>query len=383
MKIGVQSEYMKNHTIPWKILSAVMAVALVAVSVGWAMTANRTFKPTAEKQPASTADTVSAMQHSSVGGENRKLIIDTDSGADDASALIMAAKDENIEILGVTVSERNVSLQQAVETALMTLEMTGSDAPVYAGAETTYTDKHRDIFSVFGKDGMGDQKLIHPTRKAADGNAVDFILDTVKSNPGEVEIVALGPVTNLARAFDKDPETMKKVRRYWSMGTTGFGNGNATPVAEFNVYHDAEAYKVFTESGVPITALGLDMMDDEVLMSKTWLDRLEEKGGLSEFFAKSFSGLVNFNLNARGAAVADNPDSVCMACVLWDGFMQETEECHASVQTLDNETYGDVILYKKGYGYDTGVTFDDYSFSVVTKINSKIFREKLEAVLAD
>lgn len=313
--------------------------------------------------------------------QKRKIIIDTDTAGDDASALIIAAKDKNIDILGVTVSAGNVSLDQAVKNALMTLEMAGSDAPVYVGASTTYTGKERETFSVYGKDGMGDQDLIHPTRKAEDKGAVDFIVETVKANPDEVEIVALGPVTNLALAFDKDPETMKHVKKYWSMGTAGFGSGNATPVAEFNVYHDAEAYKVLVDSGVEITAIGFDMLPEETNFSKEELDELEKKGGLSEFFAKAFSGLIEFNTETRGLPIADDADGVAMACVLWDGYLKKTQPCHASVMTDDNEAYGQVILYKEGYGYDSQVTFDNYNFYVATETDSKIFKEKLIALL--
>ena len=167
--------------------------------------------------------------------EKRKIIIDTDTAGDDAVAMIIAAKTENVDILGVTVSAGNVDLEQAVNNALMTLEIAGCDAPVYKGVSETYTGKKRETFSVYGKDGMGDNDLIHPTRKAEDKSAVDFIIDTVKADPDEVEIVALGPVTNLALALDKDPEAMKHVKRYWSMGTSGFGTGNASPVSEFNV----------------------------------------------------------------------------------------------------------------------------------------------------
>lgn len=175
-------------------------------------------------QTLETATTIAeTTQASDEPQQKRKIIIDTDTAGDDASALIIAAKAKNIDILGVTVSAGNVSLDQAVKNALMTLEMAGSDAPVYAGASTTYTGKERETFSVYGKDGMGDQDLIHPTRKAEDKGAVDFIVEAVKANPDEVEIVALGPVTNLALAFDKDPETMKRVKKYWSMGTAGFG----------------------------------------------------------------------------------------------------------------------------------------------------------------
>lgn len=313
--------------------------------------------------------------------QTRKIIIDTDCGGDDAVALIMAAKADNIEILGITVSEGNVTLAQAVDNALMSLEMAGSDAPVYAGANTTYTGKERKVFSVFGKDGMGDKDLIHPKRKAENGNAVDFIIDTVRANPDEVEIIALGPVTNLAHAFDKAPETMKRVKRFWSMGTTGFGDGNATPVAEFNVYHDAEAYKVFAGSGAPITALGFDLMNENVRFEKNELDELAKMGDLQKYVADSFSGLVRFNSEKNGAAFADCPDGLLMACAIWDGFIQDIQPCHASVMTDDDETYGQVILYKKGFGYDTGITFDDYSFNVITKIESEAFKDKLLSVL--
>ena len=98
--------------------------------------------------------------------EKRKIIIDTDTAGDDAVAMIIAAKTENVDILGVTVSAGNVELEQAVNNALMTLEIAGCDAPVYKGASATYTGKKRETFSVYGKDGMGDNDLIHPTRTA-------------------------------------------------------------------------------------------------------------------------------------------------------------------------------------------------------------------------
>lgn len=377
----------KNPTTPWKILTVALAVALIAVSCAWYFTANQTKdalnqKAEAEQETVSAAETES-VQPVAQTQQKRKIIIDTDTGADDAAALMIAAKDKNVDILGVTTSEGNVSLDQAVKNALMTLEMAGSDAPVYAGANTTYTGKHRKIFSVFGTDGMGNQDLIHPTRQAADGNAVDFILDTIKANPDEVEIIALGPVTNLALAFDKDPETMKHVKRYWSMGTTGFGQGNATPVAEFNVYHDAEAYKVFVESGVPVTVMGLDMMDRDVSFTGDWLDETAKKGGLSAYFAKSFSGLVQFNDKARGERIADDPDGTLMACALWDGFVQDTQACHAVVMTDDDDTYGQVVLYKEDYGYDTGITFEHYDFNVITKIAGETFKEKFTSLLEE
>ena len=199
----------------------------------------------------------------SASGSKRKVIIDTDTGADDASALILAAKDPYIEIEGVTVLVGNVNLEQSTRNALMALEIAGCDAPVYKGSADTIDGTEKIAFSVFGNDGMGDADIIHPSRQADEGNAIDFIIDTVKANPGEIEIIALGPATNVAKAIQKDPEAMKNVKMIWSMGTAGLGPGNASPVAEFNVYADARAYKIMLDSGLPVTVVGLDMCGDE------------------------------------------------------------------------------------------------------------------------
>lgn len=181
--------------------------------------------------------------------KKEKLIIDTDTGADDASALIFAAKQKQAEILGVTTLVGNVDIEQSTRNALAALELIGCDAPVYRGSADTYDGTEKSAFSVFGKDGMGDSDLIHPQKQAAEGDAVDFMIETIEENPGEVEIVALGPATNIAKAIKKAPDTMKHVKRIWSMGSAGLGPGNATPVAEFNVYADAPAYKVLLDSG--------------------------------------------------------------------------------------------------------------------------------------
>lgn len=323
----------------------------------------------------------SGSQNAKDAKQIRKVIIDTDTGGDDAAALIIAAKDKHTNILGVTVAAGNVNLNQAADNALMTLEMVGCDAPVYKGASSTYKNNPRKVFSVYGNDGMGDHDMIHPTRKVEKENAVDFIIKTIRENPDEVEIIALGPATNIAMAFDKDPETMKHVKKCWSMGTTGFGAGNATPVAEFNVYHDVEAYKVFVDSRVPITVIGLDMLLEDNCFTKAELDEFEKKGGLSDYVSKALSGLTNYNKEARGNEIADVPDAIAMACVLWDDYIIETKACHASVMTKNDETYGQVILYQKDYGYDTGIKFDDYNFYVVTKTASETFKPKFAQLL--
>ena len=167
------------------------------------------------------------------------------------------------------------------------------------------------------------------------------------------------------------------------MGTAGFGHGNASPVAEFNVYHDAEAYRIFTESGVPVTALGFDLMSLETAFTKAELQALESKGGMAAYVGKAFSGLIRFNETNNGMAIAANADGVLMACVLWDGFLQKAEDCHAVVMTEDNAAYGQVILYKQNFFYDSGVQFDDYSFRIATRIADITFKDRLFALLTE
>lgn len=325
---------------------------------------------------------VRAQEKGEDSGRRRRIIIDTDTGADDAAALILAAKDPNIEILGVTVLLGNVDLDQAAKNALMSLEIAGFQAPVYKGAGTTYKGREKEAFSVFGSDGMGDADLIHPQGEAEDDDAVDFIIDTVKKYPGEVEIVCLGPATNIAMAIEKDPEAMKDVKMIWSMGTAGLGEGNATPVAEFNVYEDPHAYKIMLDSGLPITIVGLDMCGGKAMWTDRNFETLEKSGKLGVFISKSFGKIREFYAGNGEEGRVMNCDPVLMKCMLNPDFCLETQKCHGSCITDEGETYGQVIFYKEGFTYDNVNSEGlDYNVTLVTKVDgANYFKRYLEAI---
>lgn len=304
----------------------------------------------------------------------RKIIIDTDTGADDASALILAAKSKNIEILGVTTLLGNVDLEQSTQNAIMALETAGCDAPVYKGAAETFNGKLKDAFSVFGADGMGEADLIHPTRSAEEKDAVSFILDTVRENPGEVELVVLGPVTNIALAIQKDPETMKQVKMIWSMGTAGLGPGNASPVAEFNIYGDAEAYKIMLDSGIPVTIIGLDMCDGEAMWTDEQFKELNELNDTGRFVSSSFGKIREFYAE-NGSDTVMNCDCVAMSCVVDSDFVKGTIQAHGSCITDEGETYAMVIFYKEGMTYDLVDNDFDYNVTLVTEVDKANYFE--------
>ena len=309
-----------------------------------------------------------------------RVIIDTDTGADDASALILAAKNPNIEIIGVTVLVGNVPLEQSAQNALMALETAGCDAPVYKGATETYGGETIEAFSVFGTDGMGDADLIHPKGTAEKEDAIDFMLNTVRENPGEIEIIALGPATNIAKAIEKDPETMGQVKRIWSMGTAGLGPGNASPVAEFNVYADAAAYKLMLDSGIPITVVGLDMCDGDAMWTDDQFTELKETNEIGAFITESFGKIRDF-YRQNGSDTVMNCDPVAMMCVLNPDFCKETIQCHGSCLTKKGETYAEVIFYKEGFTYDAVSNDFDYNVSLVTNVDKpNYFPAYLDAI---
>ena len=315
------------------------------------------------------------------GGQNagtkdatpRKVIIDTDTAGDDASALILAAKSSSIDILGVTVLEGNVDLEQATKNALASLEIAGCDAPVYKGADTTYTGEQIEAFSVYGNDGMGDKDIVHPVGKTMDQDAVDFIIETVKKYPDEVEIIALGPATNIANAIDKDPAAMEHVKRIWSMGTAGLGPGNSSPVSEFNVMHDAPAYQRMLQAGMPITIVGLDVCGGDALWTDAQFDKLSKVNEIGAFVTAAFSKLREYDASNGSAGKTMNCDSTAMMCAVTGDYVKNESLCHASCITDPGEAYAMVIFYPEGRSYDVVKNDFEYNVTLVNEVDGATF----------
>ena len=301
--------------------------------------------------------------------KTRHIIIDTDPGADDASAIVLAAKDKDIDIIGITTLAGNTTLKQSAKNALMALEHANREVPVYMGAEYNLNGDYKGDLSVFGKDGMGDLGLINPKRKVEEKSAIDFIIESVKKYPNEIEIISLGPATNIALAINKDLETMKNVKMIWSMGTAGFGRGNATPVAEFNVYADALAYKTMFNLNIPITVIGFDVCLREALWTSKDFEELNKSGSIGEFVNKSFTVFREIVANDDTREHIDNCDSFAMMCALYPSIIKKSVMCHASCIADVGETYGQVIFYKEGEWYDAVREELNYNVRVVTDVD--------------
>ena len=312
----------------------------------------------------------------------RKFIIDTDTASDDAAAIMMAVMDPDIEILGVTTVAGNIDVEQATANARMTLEICGCDAPVYKGQPGPMLRPRMDTISVHGQDGMGDSDIIRPTMQVQPQRAVEFILETVARYPDEIEIAVLGPATNIALAAMLDAQTMSRVKHIWSMGTPGSGVGNATPVAEFNVFIDPDAYSVMLRLPCPITIVGFDMCTAGTGLGKERIEKLEEYGNAAgRFLVKATGKLREFNETARGEHMADLPDALLMAAAVWPDVVKETEECWCTCATAPGETYGQVLFYRKDRIYESMPQIGEYNVQLVTKIDEELFVQHFMALM--
>lgn len=192
----------------------------------------------------------------------RKIIIDTDPGQDDAVAILLAlASPEDIDVLGITAVAGNVPLALTQKNARIICELAGKpETKVYSGCEAPIVRKLVTAEEVHGKTGLDGPVLPDPTMPLQAQHAVDFIIETLRSEPaGSVTLCPLGPLTNIATAFNHAPDIVEKVQEIILMGGAYFEVGNITPTAEFNIYVDPEAADIVFKSGVQIVVMPLDV----------------------------------------------------------------------------------------------------------------------------
>ena len=188
-----------------------------------------------------------------------RILLDCDPGLDDALALLLAHGDPNIELVAVTTVGGNVSLAKTTRNALELREYLGfPDVPIAAGAAEPLSGPVQSAEHVHGEDGLGDVILPGAKLAASDSHAVDLIIETMRATPGEIHLVATGPLTNIALALRRDPSLVDLVASFTIMGGS-YTRGNATPAAEFNIFVDPEAAAEVFSAGWTVTMVGLDL----------------------------------------------------------------------------------------------------------------------------
>ncbi|MCX4858699.1 nucleoside hydrolase [Streptomyces canus] len=198
-------------------------------------------------------------------GQPIPVIIDCDTGVDDALALLFAVRHPGIDLRAVTCVAGNTDVDGVVRNTLTVLEQAGAgDIPVARGAARPLIEPVRTAQHVHGLDGMGDLGLPVPTRVAVDVDAVTLLRREILASPRPVTLIPTAPLTNIALLLRTHPDVVRNIERIVFMGGA-VATGNATPVAEFNVWHDPEAAAVLLTAGVPITMYGLDVFERVVV----------------------------------------------------------------------------------------------------------------------
>jgi len=272
----------------------------------------------------------------------KKIILDTDPGIDDALAILLALNSPELDVQAFTVVPGNVPLRQGVENALKLVTLTDRcDVPVAAGAQQPLVQKLTTAEFWHGQNGLADVELPSPKCKLDARFAPDLIIELVHRNPGQITLVPVGPLTNIALAVMKDPSIVPLVKEVILMGGSISG-GNVTAAAEANIHGDPEAARIVFGAGWPVTMVGLDV-GNKALVQRSHLTQLT--GGPQSDFAVA---LLKYLLDRTeefgfpGTAVYD----ALAVGVTVDRTMVSTQKMLVEIETRGELTRGETVAYR-------------------------------------
>lgn len=307
----------------------------------------------------------------------RKFLIDTDTASDDAVALLMALREDTIEVVAITTVAGNCEIQQCTKNALVSIDMAKTyNPPVYQGMTRPLMRHPYKSLHIHGENGMGDMELPYNELCSEKIHAVDAIINLATEFKNELEIVTLGPLTNLAMAVLKDPALPEKIKHVYIMGGSGMTPGNITPLAEFNFFVDAEAANIVIQSGLPLTVVGWEIGMSEAFIGVNDINILNSIGPLGKFAVICNRKLMEFNSKRTSRIGFDLPDPTTMAVALYPEIIEDSITSYTWVEHNNESSYGHYAIDS------TNLTGKKPNARVVTKIKSDIFKKKLFSLLS-
>lgn len=269
------------------------------------------------------------------------IVMDCDPGTDDALAMLMVAAAENIELKAITTVAGNLNKSMTSYNARKITDYFGINVPIGEGAYPLMKKFEPLDVSINGVSGLGDAVLPEPIREIDQRPSVQILYEEAVKAKGELQILATGPLTNVALLISEYPECRKLIKRIVLMGGAVSG-GNLTPKAEFNIYTDAEAAKIVFQSGIPITMIGLEVCYATPVYKEDLRKLLENGGKTSEFIAgimyypgneqKPFPEEGLFIYDALAAVAIIDPEAV------------KAENYYVDVETRGEITYGQTVV---------------------------------------
>ncbi len=303
-----------------------------------------------------------------------RVVLDVDTGIDDAQALLFALRSPEIRIEGITTVSGNIDVAQASKNTLKILDLAGvTNLQVARGASQPLSRLPHHVPSIHGADGLGNVQLPEPTNRLTESSAITLLTEAVIAHPQAVTVICLGPLTNIAAAIQQDSRFSRNVRKLVIMGgcyhVTPFGYGNVTPVAEFNIWADPEAAAIVFNSGLNISAVGLDVTHNPSTCLQ--IEHIDKLTALNTPIASFISELCRFQTVTTGGGVYLH-DPIAVATVI-DPDIVTTQVGKVSVETEGFLTRGMTVFDRRPQWLQQTPTADGVTTNICTQIQGQRF----------
>lgn len=272
-----------------------------------------------------------------------KIILDCDPGHDDAIAILLAAANPGVDLLGLTTVAGNHTIDNVTRNALSVCTVFGIQVPVAQGSSQPLLIEQVIADDIHGASGLDGPYLPPASFDLDPRHAVDFIVDTVMTHePGTVTLVPVGPYTNVALAARKEPRIIERVKQVIAMGGS-YTRGNITPAAEFNIYADPEAAHIVFSAGWRVTMIGLDLTQHQALATPELQDRVRNVGGnISQFILDTWEFVHTTHNGLLDIPYPAVHDACCVAAVI-DPSIITTEKADVRVELEGRWTKGRTV----------------------------------------
>ena len=308
--------------------------------------------------------------------QKEKIILDCDPGHDDAVAIMLAAINPKIELLGITVVAGNQKLEKTVNNALKVCNHLNLNVPVYSGMSRPMIREQLIADDIHGETGLDGPKFEELKIKAEDKHAVNFIIDTLMNSDEKVTLVPTGPLTNIGMAIRFEPRIIEKINRIVLMGGS-YQLGNMTPAAEFNILADPDAAHIVFSSGVKIVMMGLDL----TRQASATKEVVEKIKSLNNKASKLFVDLMEFfaasQKNVYGWSAPPVHDPTTIAYII-DPECIEVKPMFCEIELWSERSYGRTLcdyfgILKKEPNVDVAVKLDFDKFWNLVYENLKLY----------
>jgi inosine-uridine nucleoside N-ribohydrolase len=288
----------------------------------------------------------------------KRVIIDTDPGIDDAAAIFYALTSGALRVEALTTVFGNTRVEHTTPNAVRLLEAAGrADIPVYAGAGKPLLREPFLGTHIHGEDGLGDVLADPPRGAPAEGRAVDQIISRVMAAPGEISLLALGPVTNVALALSVEPALAQALDTLVVMGGAVRTRGNVTPVATANLYNDPEAAAIVYRSGAPIVQIGMDVCRPTLITHRHLESLRRANNPMTELLMTVTPFIMAAYERNEGVTEGAHYNDLPAVAYLVDPSLFRAEKLPVRIETRGELTAGQTVADWRGrWGIEPNVT---------------------------